>query len=79
MQSFLQRGNTADKSANNEASAKAAAESLPAEPMSPNTNKNPFLHAWHDPLASLKTVSSCIDVADLNRFGLKYYDEFDKV
>ena len=30
---------------------------------------NPLLHAWHDPLAGLKTNSHCIKLADLNCDG----------
>jgi hypothetical protein len=29
----------------------------------------PWLHAWHDPLAGLKTVTGCVRFADLNGDG----------
>ena len=28
-------------------------------------SKNPWLHAWHDPLAGLKTMTSCVRLGDL--------------
>ena len=33
---------------------------------------NPLLHAWHDPLAGLKTNSHCIKLADLNCDGIHF-------
>lgn len=30
---------------------------------------NPWLHAWHDPLANLKTSKSCVRFADLSADG----------
>jgi Ciliary BBSome complex subunit 1 len=32
-------------------------------------NSNPWLHAWYDPLAGLKTVASCVRLTDLNGDG----------
>ncbi|RYG95860.1 hypothetical protein EON65_55310 [archaeon] len=32
-------------------------------------SRSPLLHAWHDPLAGVKTHSSCVKLADLNCDG----------
>ncbi len=40
--------------------------SATAAPGTPSGSKNPFLHAWQDPLANLKTIAPCIQLADLN-------------
>jgi hypothetical protein len=29
-------------------------------------NRGPWLHAWHDPLAGLKTITPLVRLADLN-------------
>ena len=35
-----------------------------------NEEKNsPFLNAWHDPLANLKTIQSCVRLGDINADG----------
>lgn len=48
-----------EKGNNNDLSSTAA-------PGTPTGNKNPFLHAWQDPLANLKTIAPCVQLADLN-------------
>ena len=35
----------------------------------PQIKKNPWLHAWADPVASIKSYSSCLRLADLNDDG----------
>ncbi len=35
----------------------------------PKPDKNPFLNAWHDPLANIKTNQSCVKLVDLNSDG----------
>lgn len=37
--------------------------------MSSTTNISPWLNAWHDPLASIKTTTECICLADLSADG----------
>lgn len=32
-------------------------------------SRSPLLHAWHDPLAGIKTHSACVKLADLNCDG----------
>lgn len=34
--------------------------------MAAKAPKSPWLHAWHDPVADLKTFSPCVRVCDLN-------------
>lgn len=37
--------------------------------MAEASTPSPWLHAWHDPLSNLKTVTSCVRFADLNADG----------
>jgi Bardet-Biedl syndrome 1 protein len=34
-----------------------------------SSQKTPLLHAWHDPLANIKTNNSCVRLVDLNCDG----------
>lgn len=54
-----------------------ASSSSSTEPSSTNIapnaltkdGKSPLLHAWHDPLANIKTNQSCVKLVDLNCDG----------
>jgi hypothetical protein len=40
---------------------------------SESDSTGPWMHAWYDPLSNIKTVSSCVKLADLHG-GINFND-----